>query len=140
MLLESLKIRGDQKRRHQELKLVNSVKERQRDWTSYLRLCSCVVYLKRREAPLTDILLAVRMRSTLEQHDLRTLPTEQQVFLGNSPVNRSWKSRSCSRDTSCCSSSLDLTEMEEHTLWKNSGPQLKHSEDGKMRENGRIIC
>jgi len=58
VLLESLKIRGDQKRRHQELKLVNSVKERQRDWTSYLRLCSCVVYLKRREAPLTDILLA----------------------------------------------------------------------------------
>lgn len=99
------------------------------DFTSCLRLCSCVVCLKRRAAPLADILLGVRMRSTLEPHSLRTLPTDQQLFLCNSPVNSSWNPRSCSRDSSCWASSLDLTDMDVHTLWKKSGSQLKHSGD-----------
>lgn len=92
-----------------------------------LRLCNCVVGLNRREAPLTDIFLGVRVRSTSEPQSLRTLPTDQQVFLGNSPVNSRLNPRSRSREANCSTSSLDLTEMDVQTLWKNSGSQLKHN-------------
>lgn len=89
-----------------------------------LRLCSSVVCLKRREAPLTEILLGVRTRSTSEPQSLRTLPTDLQVFQPNSPVNCRVKPRSCSREANCSASSLDLTQINVHTRWKNSGSPL----------------
>lgn len=101
-----------------------------------LRLCSCVVCLKRREAPLTEILLAVRTRSTSEPQSLRTLPTDLQVLQPNSPVNCRVKPGSRSREANC-SASLDLTQINVHTRWKNSGSPLntiswKRSENRNM--------
>ncbi|KAF3857011.1 hypothetical protein F7725_008870 [Dissostichus mawsoni] len=63
----------------------------------------------------------------LEPHSWRTLPTDRQVFLGNSPDSSRVNPESCSREANLSASSLDLTEMNVHTLWKNSGPQLKHN-------------
>lgn len=91
-----------------------------------LRLWSCVVRLNRREAPRTDIFLGVRVRSTSEPQSLRTAPADLQVFLLNCPVSSRVNPRSFSRDDSCSASSLDLTEMHVHTVWKKSSSQLKH--------------
>ncbi len=102
-----------------------------------LRLCSCVICLKRKKAPLTDIFLGVRMRSTSEPQSLRTLPTDLQVLLYNSPVNSRLNPSSDSREASCSPSSFDRPEMNVHTLWKNSASQLKHNNMDEERTQQR---
>lgn len=71
-------------------------------------------------------MLGVRVRSTLEAQRPRTLPTDLQVFLGNSPPSDRVEPKAWRREANCWSSSLDLTGMDSHTVWKNlSSSHLK---------------
>lgn len=82
--------------------------------------------MKRSEAPFREILLGVRVRSTLEAQRPRTLPTDLHVFLGNCPPSDRVEPKAWRREANCWASSLDLTGMDSHTRWKNlSESQLK---------------